>query len=162
MMTWLPVDFTTKDRYKNPYHVKLESFREVVLPEHDCEKFKNHWNEQVFQRCAPLHLEIGCGGGEFLQHCIDKYPDWNMVGMDFRFKRSFKTAKKLSYLHDGSGTGTSHYIRFVRLWAERAPLIFGEHELDHVYVFFPDHGRKHGTIKKGFFKRLISNSFTVL
>jgi tRNA (guanine-N7-)-methyltransferase len=148
---------TSERKYQNPYGEKLEQYKDFVFRDKESEHFQGQWNRQVFQREAELHLEIGCGGGEFLQSFCQQYPHINLVGLDFRFKRSFKTAKKLSLISQSPESEGKFYTRYLRAWAERLPSIFGPQELDAIYLFFPDPWPK----TRHFKKRLLQKTFFV-
>lgn len=46
-------------------------------------KCKGHWNE-LFEKKAPLHLEIGCGKGNFINKIALDNPDINFIAMDLK------------------------------------------------------------------------------
>lgn len=129
------VDHSFKEDFKykhdNPYHDRLGQFDEFVLRDHEAEAHKGQWNKLVFKRESPLFLEIGTGAGHFMiDYCLD-HPDHNFVGLDYRFKRSFQLAKKLSTLEYKN-------FRYLRAKGERIEFMFAENELDGLFYFFPD------------------------
>ncbi len=129
------VDYSFKEDFKykhdNPYHDRLAQFDEFVLRDHEAESHKGLWNKDVFKREAPLFLEVGTGAGHFMMdYCLD-HPEHNFVGLDYRFKRSFQLAKKLSTLEYKN-------FRYLRAKGERAEFMFSENELDGLFYFFPD------------------------
>lgn len=131
--------------HKNPYHEKLEEFSEFLFRDAEAEKFQGKWNNLVFKREAPLLIEIGSGYGHFMVDYCEKNPDINFVGMDFRFKRSFNLAKRLSKLE-------SPTFRYLRAKGERIEFLFGENEVDEIFYFFPDPWRKKRHHKKRLFQ----------
>ena len=96
------VDYSFKEDFKykheNPYHDKLGEFGEFVMRDHEAENCGGKWNSEVFKREAPLFLEIGTGAGHFMMDYCNDHPEHHFVGLDYRFKRSFHLAKKLSTL----------------------------------------------------------------
>jgi tRNA (guanine-N7-)-methyltransferase len=129
------VDYSFKEDFKykheNPYHDKLGEFSDFVLRDHEAEVFKGVWNKDVFKRDGKLFLEIGTGAGHFMiDYCVD-HPNDHFVGLDYRFKRSFHLAKKLSTLEFKN-------FRYLRAKGERVEFMFGENELDGIFYFFPD------------------------
>lgn len=42
------------------------------------------WNQVYAQTTKPLHLDIGCGRGEFLLQMATQQPDWNFLGLEIR------------------------------------------------------------------------------
>lgn len=120
-----------KYKHSNKYHDKLGEFEKFVLRDDTGEQYRGVWNQKVFDRHAPLHVEIGTGQGSFMLDFCKKNPDVNFLGIDFRFKRSYQLAKKLDQL-------SMPHFRFLRAKGERLSFLFGENEIDSLYFFFPD------------------------
>ncbi|MGB0452661.1 MAG: tRNA (guanosine(46)-N7)-methyltransferase TrmB [Bacteriovoracaceae bacterium] len=131
--------------HKNPYHDRLAAFDKFVLRDLEAEEFKTKWNESVFEREAPLCVEIGSGYGHFMLEFCSNNPDVNFVGIDYRFKRSFNLAKKLEKL------GAPH-LRYLRAKGERLGFLFGENEIEKLFYFFPDPWPKKRHQKKRLFQ----------
>lgn len=130
------VDYSFKEDFKykheNPYHERLGEFADFVMRDNEAEAFKGTWNKDVFKReGAPLFLEIGTGAGHFMMDYCADHPDHHFVGLDYRFKRSFALAKKLSQL-------AFKNFRYLRAKGERIEFMFAENELDGIFYFFPD------------------------
>ncbi len=146
------VDYSFKEDFKykheNPYHERLGAFSEFVLRDHEAEAFKGKWNKAVFKREGELFLEIGTGAGHFMMDYCHDHPEINFVGLDYRFKRSFALAKKLSELKVKN-------FRYLRAKGERTEYMFEENELDGIFYFFPDPWPKTKHNKK----RLIQEPF---
>jgi len=146
------VDYSFKEDFKykheNPYHERLGAFSEFVLRDHEAEAFKSKWNKEVFKREGELFLEIGTGAGHFMMDYCQDHPAVNFVGLDYRFKRSFALAKKLSELE-------AKNFRYLRAKGERTEYMFEENELDGIFYFFPDPWPKTKHNKK----RLIQEPF---
>ncbi len=144
------VDYTyNKDfvyTHDNPYHEKLEEFSEFVLRDSEAEQHQGNWNKGVFKRPAPLYVEIGSGYGHFMLEFCQNNPDINFVGMDYRFKRTFNLAKKLSQ-------NSAKNFRYLRAKGERIQHTFGEHEVDRIFYFFPDPWPKKRHLKKRLFQQ---------
>jgi len=69
------------------------------------ERIRNHplvktQLDEVFEslRDQTCIVDLGCGNGHFLQSYLQMNPTWKGVGVEKRFKRTFKTAAKLSSL----------------------------------------------------------------
>lgn len=137
-------DFVYKSR--NPYNQKLDLFEEFVLKDNMAEELPNKWNKEVFNRDAKLMAEIGTGFGHFMLEFCEKNPDVNFVGLDYRFKRSFNLARKLSKLENRN-------FKYLRAMGERISFIFGEQELDRIFYFFPDPWPKARHNKKRLFQK---------
>ncbi|MEE3079275.1 MAG: tRNA (guanosine(46)-N7)-methyltransferase TrmB [Bdellovibrionota bacterium] len=132
--------------HKNPYHDKLSEFDDFVMRDHESEEYQGTWNEKVFKREAPLCLEIGSGYGHFMMEFCENNPEVNYVGLDYRFKRSYALAKKLSR-HPYKN------FRYLRAKGERVNHMFAESELDKIFYFFPDPWPKARHHKKRLFQK---------
>ncbi len=112
-----------KYKHDNPYHDKLEIFDQFVLRDEEGENFKGIWNEKVFKNSNPLEVEIGTGYGHFMhEHCLQN-PKINFLGMDFRFKRSFHLAQRLSKVEKKN-------FRYLRGRGERLGYLFSDIVVD--------------------------------
>jgi tRNA (guanine-N7-)-methyltransferase len=134
-----------KYSHKNIYHDKLEDFADFVYRDDEAEIFRGNWNKEIFKREAPLCAEVGTGYGHFMMEYCENNPDINFVGMDYRFKRSFALAKKLS-LHPTKN------FRYLRAKGERLNYLFGDNEVDRLFYFFPDPWPKARHHKKRLFQ----------
>lgn len=139
--------FTDSFKYThdNPYHDKLKEFEEFVLRDHEAETNVGKWNQDIFKREAPLCLEIGSGYGHFMMEYCERFPEVNFVGLDYRFKRSYALAKKLSQ-------HPNRNFKYLRAKGERINFMFEENELDRMFYFFPDPWPKARHNKKRLFQ----------
>ncbi len=146
------VDHSFKDgfiyKHDNPYHDRLGVFDDFVLRDNEAENFKGQWKQEIFKKDGPLFLEIGSGAGHFMMDYCQDHPDHLFVGLDYRFKRSFQLAKKLSLVSNKN-------FKYLRAKGERIEFIFNENELDGLFYFFPDPWPK----TKHHKKRLIQKPF---
>ncbi len=53
----------------------------ACIPAHESERFPLDW-DAVFGRSAPLAVEVGFGGGEYLEWWAGQRPEWNLVGLE--------------------------------------------------------------------------------
>lgn len=140
--------------HTNPYHERISAFSQFVLRDEEAEVFCGRWNKDVFKRPdASLHVEIGVGYGDFMRKYCVEYPEVNFVGIDYRFKRSFNVAKKLDC--DVKNALDPYTFRLLRARGERINYIFGESEVDKLFIFFPDPWPK----KRHHKKRLLQSTF---
>lgn len=147
-------DFVYK--HDNPYHDRLGEFQDFVLRDTQGEAFRGKWNADFFKREAPLYLEIGTGYGDFMMEFCQHHPHANFVGLDYRFKRSYTVAKKLSRFD------TQNFC-YLRARGERIAHTFAENELDGIFFFFSDPWPKKRHQKRRLFQREFLNSaFNIL
>ena len=132
-------------KHKNPYHDKLEEFSSFVFRDNEAENLQGKWNKEYFEKKSDIIAEIGCGYGEFMQQFCQDFPNKNFVGIDYRFKRSFSLAKKLSKL-------PSKNFCLLRAKGERISFLFGENEISELLYFFPDPWPKTRHQKKRLFQ----------
>jgi tRNA (guanine-N7-)-methyltransferase len=86
----------------------------------------------VFEREAPLEIDLGCGKGNFLAWAAKSQPEHNFVGVDRQFVRLRKVDKKLQR------AGVTN-VRLLRI--ESGYLItklIPRSTVTAYYVFFPD------------------------
>lgn len=94
------------------------------------ENNKGKWNEE-FGNDNPIQLEIGMGKGLFLTTLAQQNPDINYVGIE---KYSSVLVRALEKCEDLE----LENIRFIRMEAEYIEDVFGEGEVDKIYLNFSD------------------------
>jgi tRNA (guanine-N7-)-methyltransferase len=103
----------------------------------------------VFNRKAPLLIEIGFGGGDFLVDLVRKRPKANVIGVELSLPSLKKAEKKL----------TMAGLENVRILAGDAEQVLWtlcqSESLDEVYINFPDPWPK----ERHHYRRLISDEF---
>ena len=80
---------------------------------------------------APLVLELGCGKGDFLLEYARRFPDSWIIGLDVKKERLWKAAIRAA----AEGLGRVRLLRENILIIEQ---VFGAHELDEIWITFPD------------------------
>jgi tRNA (guanine-N7-)-methyltransferase len=123
-----PEDFANPDA--NPYLVSHRTFGHPLLTADAAWKHKGAW-AALFGREGPLHLEIGCGNGFFFAELARRNPDWNLVGIELRYKRTVLVAKKLVT------AGISNAV-IARYHAAYLDDLFEDGSLAGIYVNHPD------------------------
>ena len=116
---------------RNIYNEKLDEFSDFVLKDNEPEALKNKWSSEVFENSNPIYVEVGTGYGHFMQEFCENNSEINFCGIDYRFKRSFELARRLSKLPHQN-------FRYIRAKGERIEFMFAEREVDKVFLFFPD------------------------
>lgn len=92
---------------------------------------KGHWREKVFNNNNPIVLELGCGKGEYTVGLAERNPNINYIGIDIkgaRFWRGAKTAIEENLYN----------VAFIRTQIELVEYVFGENEVDEIWITFPD------------------------
>ncbi|MCL4137011.1 UNVERIFIED_CONTAM: hypothetical protein GTU68_027367, partial [Idotea baltica] len=113
-----------------------ETFSNVFQPTRDelvnsNFNLKNNWRTQVFENDNPLVLELGCGKGEYSVALANKYPDKNFIGIDIKGARFWRGAK--TAIEEGISN-----VAFLRTQIELIDYAFAEHEVDEIWITFPD------------------------
>lgn len=117
-------------------------------------KWPTDWS-QVYGRQAPLIVEIGFGGGQFLRDLAQTRPEVNVLGVEISLPSIRRGVQKLSVAGLGNGRvvqTTADYL----LWACCEPATIAE-----VYINFPDpwpkKGQKHRRLINGRFLELLAS-----
>lgn len=113
-----------------------ETFENVIQPSREeilsgNFPLKGKWGAAFFKNDRPIVLELGCGKGEYSIALAEKFPEKNFLGIDIkgaRFWRGAKTALEKNMDNVG----------FLRTQIELVDLIFGENEIDEIWITFPD------------------------
>jgi tRNA (guanine-N7-)-methyltransferase len=116
---------------KNPYWTKLKEFADRVFSDNGTEIHRGHWRDLFRQTPKELHVEIGCNAGHVVLEWAAKSPENGYIGIDWKFKPIFWGIEK------ALKRGVPNLL-FFRAHAERLPFMFGEGEIDFLYLFFPD------------------------
>jgi tRNA (guanine-N7-)-methyltransferase len=106
------------------------------------------WNELLFENNHPLVLEVGCGRGEYTVGMARLHPEKNFIGTDIKGARIWK----------GSTMAIEEEldnVAFLRTFIENIEDNIGEHEIDEIWITFPDPRPKDRDIKR----RLTSPKF---
>lgn len=111
-----------------------ETFSNVIQPTREEVlqgfKYKGNWASH-FGNDHPLVLELGCGKGEYTLGLARREPDKNYVGVDIKGARFWRGAK--TALEDKLPN-----VAFLRSQIELVDLLFGEGEVDEIWITFPD------------------------
>lgn len=117
--------FRENETFSNVYQPN----REEVL--NNTFSLKGKWNKEVFKNDNPIVLELGCGKGEYSVELARRYPNTNFIGVDIkgsRFWRGAKTAVEENLPN----------VAFLRTQIELIENCFGMHEVDEIWITFPD------------------------
>ena len=110
--------------------------------------YKGSWNATYFKNNQELILELACGGGEYCVGMAQLIPNRNYIGIDIKGARMWKGASQSLNLK-------LNQVAFVRTRIELLTAFFDHHEVDQIWITFPDPFLNHGKA----IKRLTSNYF---
>lgn len=114
----------------NPYLITHRTFGPPLIPADAAWTLRGRW-DAYFGRAAPLHVEIGSGNGFFLAGAAARHPEWNLVGIELRYKRTVLCARKLRE------AGAQH-AAIVRYHAAFLDDLFEDGSLAGLHVHHPD------------------------
>jgi tRNA (guanine-N7-)-methyltransferase len=114
----------------NPFLVEHRTFGPELLPADQAWRHRGDW-AAVFGREAPLHVEIGSGNGFFLAELAARNPEWNVLGIEIRYKRVVLCAKKIRK----GGVGNARIARYHAAFLDD---LFEPGSLSGLYVNHPD------------------------
>ncbi len=77
------------ENYMNPYLNKAKDMRESVLT---IEELKKKW-PAIFPKEREIIIDFGCYYGKFTVELAEKNPEFNILGIDIKYKRVVKTAQ---------------------------------------------------------------------
>ncbi|MBN22169.1 MAG: tRNA (guanosine(46)-N7)-methyltransferase TrmB [Bdellovibrionaceae bacterium] len=122
---------------RNIYSKKLESFQNLGFADQNTEIHQGHWREQFLSPIleTPLHVEIGCNGGHVLLEWAKQNPKQRYIGLDWKYKQIYRACEKADKY-------SLKNTLFLRSHADRIRYVFGESEIDYLYLFFPDPWQK--------------------
>jgi tRNA G46 methylase TrmB len=123
---------------------RLGHFPEFVFGDLAAFGFSGKWREFFRRRIGPAYDgrvigEIGCANAAFLGRIAAKYPMTGFVGVDWKCKAISDGARLIA------GSGLKN-IALLRARGQDMPGIFGERELDEIWVFHPDPCADHGIV----------------
>lgn len=99
----------------------------VVREPHE---WQGRWRE-LFGNENPIRIEIGMGKGKFLYTLATKNPDINYIGIE---KYSSVLLRAIQKMEEEELPN----LRFIRMDAEELTEVFGEGEVDRIYLNFSD------------------------
>lgn len=95
------------------------------------EEQRGNWKSQVFQREAPLFVELGTGKGDFISQLAMRNPDVNYIGIEAQQDVLYAAAKKIAAL------GLTN-VRLLVFDINNIEEIFAENEVDGFFINFCD------------------------
>ncbi len=114
---------------KKPWAEQELSTNKAIIPAP--KENKGKWAE-IFGNSNPIHIEIGCGKGQFLSAMSKAHPDINYIGIE-REEQIIVTALKKSREAETGGN-----IRFFVLDVAEILEVFETGEIERIYTNFAD------------------------
>ena len=97
---------------------------------HNETEMAGKWAE-VFGNENPIHIEIGMGKGRFIMELAGLHPDINYVGIEKYSSVLLRAVQKMEEEELPN-------LKFIRMDAEDIEEVFGEGEVDRIYLNFSD------------------------
>lgn len=96
-------------------------------------QYRGLWRSDIFsvEPHAPLDLEIGTGNGFHFANYTKSHSDRCVVGLELKYKPLVQSIRRSL----NAGAENSRMVRFA---AEGIDELFGDEELDNVFIHFPD------------------------
>ena len=91
---------------------------------------KGSW-AQVFEKEAPLHIEVGMGKGRFMMELAQLNPDINYIGIEMYSSVLLRAVQKME-------ENPIPNLRFIRMDAREIEDVFAPGEVDKIYLNFSD------------------------
>lgn len=108
--------------------------REVIAASdyvvHEPENYRGNWKE-LFGNDHPIRIEIGMGKGRFIMELARMHPDINYVGIE---KYSSVLLRGLQKMEQDPLSN----LYFIRMEAEEITKVFGQEEVNRIYLNFSD------------------------
>lgn len=104
------------------------------------------WNKDHFRNTNPITLELGCGRGEYTIGLAKLFPERNFIGVDIKGARMWTGAR--TAIEENLTN-----VAFLRTNIELIDRLFGNNEIDEIWLTFSDPQMKKVT------KRLTSTYF---
>lgn len=97
------------------------------------EFYRNEWNEK-FPKKQPLHLELGCGKGNFIANLASKHREINYIAVDM-IEAMLGLSKR--NIEQAYGEENPENLFLIRANVERIFDVFGEKDkVDRIYINF--------------------------
>lgn len=96
------------------------------------ENQKGNW-QKIFGNNNPIQIEIGMGKGRFIMDMAKAYPDINYIGIEKYSSVLLRAIQKMEQEPQALPN-----VRFIRMDAETIEDVFGEEEVNRIYLNFSD------------------------
>lgn len=103
---------------------------EYVVREEGLKECPGKWRE-IFGNDRPIHIEIGMGKGKFIHTMAGEHPQINYVGIEKYSSVLIRAVQKMQ-------RDELPNLKFIRMEAEEIHQVFGEGEVQRIYLNFSD------------------------
>lgn len=97
------------------------------------EKYKGKWAQEIFKNDNPIQIEIGMGKGRFITELAMRNKDINYIGIEKFSSVLLRGIQKMETMENPPSN-----LIFLRFDADYITDIFGEEEIDKIYLNFSD------------------------
>ena len=121
---------------RSAYANKLRDFPDFTFPDGDAFIRRGQWRSFFQERIGPtfdnrIILELGCADASLLTTVAAKHPTTAFIGLDWKCKPLYDGATRITTLNLSN-------IALLRSRAQDILEIFGEREVDEIWLFHPD------------------------
>ena len=95
--------------------------------------YKGKWNT-VFENENPICIEIGMGKGQFIMNLAKQNPEKNYIGIERYSSVLLRALEK----YDSEEFDRPENVRFICMDAFGLPEVFGQNEIEKIYLNFSD------------------------
>ncbi|EJL38997.1 tRNA (guanine-N(7)-)-methyltransferase [Brevibacillus sp. CF112] len=92
--------------------------------------YKGSWKER-FGNDNPIHVEIGCGKGRFINTLAQRHPDINFIAVELKAEVVLRALQRTEYKPIPN-------LAFVQFDASKLTELFADHEIARIYLNFSD------------------------
>lgn len=114
-------------KVKNAFETLSDDTKYFVINPKD---YRGKWND-VFKNDNPIHIEIGCGKGQFMMGLAHEFPEINFIAIEKYDSVLVRTLEKVS-------TADLPNLRLVLLDALMLEEVFNKDEVSRIYLNFSD------------------------
>jgi tRNA (guanine-N7-)-methyltransferase len=125
--------------YKYEWAERLENV--IQFPKPFFSACQGKWNQAYFNNSNKLVVELGCGRGEYTNGLGNLFHDMNFVGVDVKGDRLAAGGREADIL------GLTN-VGFLRIQIQFIENFFAPHEIDEIWITFPDPRMKDRDEKK--------------
>lgn len=92
--------------------------------------FKGRWHE-YFGNHNPIHLEIGCGKGQFINTLAKQHPDCNFIALELKAEAVYRAVQRTEKQPIAN-------LAFIQYDAAKLTDLFADGEVSRIYLNFSD------------------------